>query len=412
MNIPKKRLVTLAVLASLSLTACNESTSSTAGAGFDKDKDTTGDFDQGAMVTALVDNVITPTYQSFATQASNQNVAIAAYCEAEKALDQQTVEQAEVDQAKTEAQDAWRSAMNVWQQVEMMQMEPLKASDGLLRNSIYLWPVVNSCAVDFDVVFFDEGTVNGQPYDIKLRTPSRKGMAALEYLLFTNDLNHSCTGTSVPPGWDGYQDTERKVARCNFAVEISSDIQGSADSLVERWLADSGQANQLKQAGTANSAIETEHDAVNLISDAMFYLDSQTKDGKLAIPAGILSNSCGNNPCPEDVESPHSNHSLTNILNNLSAFEMLLTGDAGLGFTDYLADEGDEATANAMTSSLTKAKATIEASDVSLAQSLETNADAATQMHAEVKEVTDKLKVDFINSLALKLPSTSAGDND
>ena len=65
-----------------------------------------------------------------------------------------------------------------------------------------------------------------------------------------------------------------------------------------------------------------------------------------------------------------------------------------------------------MTTSLTKAQATIAASDVSLAQSLETNADSATQMHAEVKEVTDKLKVDFINSLALKLPSTSAGDND
>lgn len=412
MNIPRKRLVTLAVLTSLSLTACNESTSSTAGAGFEKDKDTTGDFDQGAMVKALVDNVITPTYQSFATEASNQNVAIGAYCEAEKAHAQQATDQSAVDAAKATAKESWRSAMNVWQQVEMMQMEPLKASDGLLRNSIYSWPVVNSCAVDFDVVFFDEGTVNGQPYDINLRTPSRKGMAALEYLLFTNNTNHSCTGNSQPPGWDGYQESERKIARCNFAVEIANDIQGSADTLVERWLADSGQANQLRQAGTANSNIETAHDAVNLISDAMFYLDSQTKDGKLAIPAGILANSCGNNPCPEDVESPHSNHSLANILNNLSAFEKLLTGDQGIGFTDYLVDEGDDATANAMTTSLTKAQATIAASDVSLAQSLETNADSATQMHAEVKEVTDKLKVDFINSLALKLPSTSAGDND
>lgn len=48
----------------------------------------------------------------------------------------------------------------------------------------------------------------------------------------------------------------------------------------------------------------------------------------------------------------------------------------------------------------------------SLTQALANDADRVEQTHADIKNVTDQLKTDFIKSLALELPKTSAGDND
>ena len=409
---PIKKQALSAVILSMALAACNESTTSTEGADFNKNKDTTGDFNQSEMVAAITDNIITPTYQAFEEQSDIQSDAVAAYCEAEKLVSQQPNNREQADAALLNAQDKWRDAMNAWQQVEMMQMGPLLEQDGLLRNKIYSWPIVNTCAVDFDVTYYASGTVNGEPYDITKRTPTRKGMAALEYLIFSNNLGHSCTGTSIPPGWDDLMEHEQREARCEFATEVSSDINNNAQTLVSSWLADGGYASKLKQAGEENSIFESPHDAVNAISDAMFYLDSSTKDGKIATPAGILTNACGLTPCPEVVESKYSSHSLSNITYNLVAFEMLLTGGSGLGFTDYLLDEGDSLTVEAMTGAVTKAKDNIQSKESSLQELLVNDASQVNAIHADVKEVTDKLKVDFINSLALKLPSTSAGDND
>ncbi|SET00856.1 imelysin family protein [Thalassotalea agarivorans] len=411
MNKRTNKLSLVALACSLSLTACNQETTSTLGPDYGNNNDTDTDFDQIALVSNLTDNVITPTFDEFLLQAQAQTVAVDAYCAAEKSFAAGSGDQASVDSAKSAAQQAWRDSMNVWQQAEMMQLGPLLEQDGLVRNNIYSWPIVNTCSIDYDVVYFQEGTVNGQPYNIATRTPSRKSMVAIEYLLFNNNLAHSCDAGS-PPDWNSWTDSERVIARCEFATEVAQDVANNAQTLVDAWNAEDGYAQALKQAGTEASSIESAHDAVNRISDAMFYLDSKTKDGKLATPLGLFSNECGGIACPEAVEAPFSMHSYDNIQNNLIAFERLLTGDGGIGFTDYLVDVGDQDTADTMTADVATAIANVSASENSMQQDLINDEVGVQQKHAEVKAVTDKLKVDFINSLALELPSTSAGDND
>jgi len=408
----KKKLLTIIITSCLALSACNQETSSSAGEGYDKKKDTETEFNQLAMITALTDNIITPTFESFLSQAQQQAVLVTDYCNAEIAFDSQEIDQQALSTAQAAAQTQWRATMDVWQQAELMLLGPLLDDDGALRNKIYSWPTVNSCGVDYDVVYFLEGTVNGAPYDITLRTPSRKGLAALDYLLFSPSLEHSCDAGAAPPVWDSLTPTQQKIARCSFASEVAKDINNNANTLLDVWSAADGYANKLKQAGSTDSEFETEHDAVNRISDALFYLDSSTKDGKLAEPLGLVANECGTQACPEAVESKYSAHSFANILNNLIGFEKLLTGNEGLGFVEYLIDVGDEETANTMTADVTNAIADISAYEQSLAEALTTNPEQVEQTHAEVKKVTDKLKIDFINSLALELPKTSAGDND
>lgn len=416
----RKFICTTIVTATL-LTACGEKSSSTSGSGFNNDKDTDTDFDQTALVTSIVDNVITPTYQNFSEQSAMQMEAINSYCQAEISLSEGGVEQAEVTSLKDIAKDSWRNAIDAWQLADMMQLPPLLADDGALRNNIYSWPITNSCGVDLDVTYFKADDINGQPYDIAKRSASRKSMVGLEYLLFNDNLEHSCTGSTIPVDWNAQTEQYRKIARCEYALEVAKDIETNTDELLVQWLGENdnaGYAAKLKQAGEADSDFDSVHDAVNEISDAIFYLDSVTKDEKLATPLGLFSNECGTQACPESVESTYSKYSINNIENNLLALKMFLQGALtdnqaeALGFTDYLNDVGDTLTAEFLTEQVEVAINDAQNYPNSLADTLVSDEEKVTATHAEVKAITDSLKSDFINSLALELPQTSAGDND
>ena len=129
------------------------------------------------------------------------------------------------------------------------------------------------------------------------------------------------------------------------------------------------------------------------------------------------SNSCGTSACPEDVESVDAKSSLDNIRNNLTAFEALIIGNlagesAGTGFDDFLDAEQAQATKTRLVEGIAALKATLNSIDSSLADLLIDNEQQVRDIHGEVKVLTDELKNDFINELALELPTTSAGDND
>lgn len=415
-----KKLISVALASVFLVSACGEEASSTSGTGFNNSQNTNTDFDQGRLITSIVDNVITPTYQQFSLVASDQQQAISNYCAQESALALGNSSETQVNDTKILAKESWHTAMNSWQQAEMMQFSQFLI-DGGLRNNIYSWPTQNTCGVDLDVTYFKAGSVNGQPYNIATRTASRKSMVALEYLLFNDNLAHSCTGSTVPTQWNNQTEQYRKVARCEFASEVASDIQSNADELLIAWQGsdgNSGYAAKLKTAGTVGSDFATQHDAVNKLTDAIFYVDKYTKDGKLAKPLGLFANECGAQACPEAVESKYANHSITNITNNLQALKMFMQGSLtadevdALGFSHYLIDIGDEVTANTINEHVALAIEDTKNYQASLATTLATDSDKVLATHSKVKNITDKLKSDFITSLALDLPKTSAGDND
>ncbi|PKF57762.1 peptidase M75 [Alteromonadales bacterium alter-6D02] len=419
-------LLLCTVIAGL-MTGCGESTSSTAGDGFG-DKNPTNptpptnpndDFNQTALLANLADNVIAPAYQKFEQLSQAQQQAIHDYCQLENNFQTNDARQP-IDDALATAQTSWRNSMSQWQHAEVMQIGPLTTNSATLRNTIYSWPTVSSCGVDQDVMFFEQGTVNSTPYDITKRTATRRGLDVLEYLLFTPTTEHSCNSTKdILASWPDKTEHERRVLRCNFAVEVATDLNNNATTIVEQWSGNNGYAAVLKQAGQADNKYATAHDGVNAISDAMFYLDKITKDLKLGTPLGLTSNDCGGvgSVCPESVESPYSDHSIENMISNLKAFRALFNGEGSdpantIGFDDYLIDIDDTATAEKMLNDTNAAIAALESYQVSLAQSLNDDPSKAEQSHQDVKDVTDQLKVDFINSLALKLPKTAAGDND
>lgn len=146
----------------------------------------------------------------------------------------------------------------------------------------------------------------------------------------------------------------------------------------------------------------------------MFYVDSITKDAKLAAPIGLQSNSCETAACVADIESRYSANSINNIKHNLIGLQKLfLAGEeANAGFDDFLAEVDAKDLADTMKNDIETAIAAADAFTLSLEQAVTTDPESVQQLHQAVKAVTDNLKSVFVTYLALELPQTSAGDAD
>ena len=413
-NLKRVNLVlnSAAIAVIMGLVGCGESSSSTQGALFSKAATNptapSNSFNQTLLLQSLTDNVIVPTYTKFAQLAVEQDTAINNYCDA------LTSQAADTEAKQISAKQSWRDAMAVWQIAEVMQIGPLLDNNNALRNKIYSWPNTSACALDQEVVLAEQAN-----YDINTRTSSRKGLDAIEYLLFNPNLNHSCTvfGTD-PQGWNNRSDVDRTSARCGLAKLAAADLVSNTEELLMAWNGTAnaqGYADILKNAGQQDSVFNNAQDAVNDVSDAIFYVDKLTKDAKLATPLGVFANDCGLSPCAENVESRFAYHSLQNIISNIQGLNMIFLGgetDAGIGFEDYLVDVGATDTAAKMRGDLTEVIEFALSLQSSLTDLLLQDPDQVQEVHDQLKDVTDTMKTDFIQRLALELPATSAGDND
>ncbi|WP_018983158.1 imelysin family protein [Salinimonas chungwhensis] len=406
-----KRMFVLSTVAlSLSglLTGCGESTSSDSGAQYGNSSDPAqpvdNNFNESLLLASLVDNVLLPTYNQFANDATALQTTVNNYCDTLSAPD------TSASDALSQAQDSWRGAMTTWQLAEVMQIGPLAENGYALRNKIYSWPNVSACAIDQDVVLAE-----ADDYDLTTRTPSRRGLDALEYTLFNTNLNHQCTvAGTAPEGWNNRTDQDRREARCAYSQRLTADLVTNAQTLVSAFEGEQGYGQVLKNAGLPDSQFAVSLDAVNEISDAVFYITEVTKDAKIATPVGIIANDCGTSPCPQNAESTYADHSLQNIIANLTALRSVYLGgdDENVGFNDFLNDVGDTETATRLLQDIDNAIAFAQSLNGPYSTLLTEQPDQVEQLHSEVKEVTDTVKTDFIQSLALELPATSAGDND
>lgn len=370
-------------------------------------------FDRAAMLQNVGENIVLPVYRDFDSKADSLATAVDAHCAALGTAGETTALEA--------AQAAWREVASAWQVAEPMLFGPAAMESGALRDRIYSWPLTSSCAVDQNVAQKRDDPGN---YDISLKLVNTRGLDALEYLLFAGDLDTTCPSQVAPPGWDDLPEADRRAARCAFASDAASDLAAQSQIAVNAWdpafddfLAD------FTGAGQSGSAFDSAQDALNVVSDAMFYLDSEIKDMKLAAPAGIAMNRCTpvGSPCPTDLESRHAAHSRENIVANLKGFQMLYTGAGpdpgdssgdGPGFEDFLRAAGATQLADTMRDDIAAAIAASEAIPSPMVDALTGDLATVTAAHSATKAVSDNLKSQFLTVLGLDIPDGAAADND
>jgi predicted lipoprotein len=344
----------------------------------------TDGFDRAALLAQVGAGTLAEV-RAFETKAEALTTATNAFCLALGTGDETPRREA--------ARLAWRDAMSSWQAVEASRFGPVADK----RDAVYSWPVVSTCAVDQEVmVRFSAPT----GYDISTRLVNRRGLAALEHLLFFEGLGTTCLG--APAGWDALSDSDKRAARCGLAAAAAADLPLRAAEIEAAW--------EPYLASLSSAELQA---SVNVVSDALFFLDSEVKL-KLAKPAGIMANTCGaeGQTCLADVESNVSGHSKENLLANLRGVRRVFLGGEGVGFDDFLRARGGETVAASMQAGLDDAIAKVEAIPGTLAEAVTASPTAVADAHTAMKGVTDLMKSQFLSILGLEIPDAVAGDND
>jgi predicted lipoprotein len=353
-------------------------------------------FDRRALVRHVAADLLAPTYARFAVESAAVTTATTTYCSALGTGDGATELAA--------ARAAWATAIDTWELLDAVQVGPVVQDNGRLRSRIYAWPLLAPCTLDQDVVARQNAPAS---YDVTTRLDNARSLSAIEYLLFHTDPISSCP--IAPTGWDTLGAALPR-ARCELAAVIAADVATHGDQLATAWSATGGDY-------PATLATVEEREAVNMISDGLFYVDRLVKDMKLGEAAGIVINSCGTieEPCLREAEHRFADRGSPAIRINLRALRDVFTGDhggGGLGFDDYLIAVGAADVATRMTTNLDAVVAAADALPDGYLAALTTDRARVVALHAATKLVTDDMKSQFLTVLGLDIPADVAGDND
>jgi len=317
------------------------------------------------------------------------------------------------------ARAAYHRALEAWQVVEVMQVGPAarRAMPGGadVRDNIYSWPLVSRCAVEEQLVSRGYASADFPTSPLV----NRRGLFPLEYLLFHEGGDTACPASSPVVsggGWAALSAEELAARKRAYAAVLAADVRRRAGLLVEAWEADKGGFSRtLETAGTGNTVFPTTQAALNALSDAIFYVETEVKDKKLAVPLGLRD--CSSDTCPEALESPFTGRSKANLRANLVGLRRLTegcgAGYTGTGFDDVLVAVGSEALATKLRERAVAAEAALGAiEEADLRDALEQDKASVRALYDAVKGVTDVLKTEFVTVLDLELPEGTDGDND
>lgn len=371
-------------------------------------------FDRGAMLRHLADAILVPAHEAAAARTAALTTALDVHCGDLDAGRDATASGAA-------ARAAWGEAMDAWEVVETMLIGPAAMDSHALRDRIYAWPLVATCGIDRDVVAI---WTDPASYDAATRLNNVRSLAAIEYALHPPAAMpdaHTCP--IVPAGWVELG-ADRPRARCRLARALAADVAATAEAVAQAWRPGGGDyANQLAAAGTPASSIPTAQEAVNRVSDSLFYLDRFVKDMKLGEAAGIVMNACGTvqMPCEREIELRFADRSVAALRINLRSFRQVFTGTVRAGdavaaegpsFEDFLRAVGATELADRMVANIDAALAAADALPDSFRAALADDYAAVVATHTAIRAITDDLKSQFLTTLALEIPDDVAADND
>lgn len=246
-------------------------------------------FDREAMLQNIVDQVILPNQTAFAEKAAELEAAV------------RTFYSEPTEENRVVAQSAWREAVDAWSHVQMFSMGPI--------NRDFHHPPIDRTPTNVDGI---EQTIAEQhsitPSLVAQGGSNRKGLPALEYLLFEANLN-------TQNHHDYLLATADVLAQNAAALEVA--WQEYASGFVSA---------ELDNRNTNSSISMLVNEMVRQLEFVMGY--------GLGQPLGLNITTDGLSH-PDLVLSPYANFSKARVLGQLESVQSVF--DAGLDdYLDYL----------------------------------------------------------------------------
>ena len=318
---------------------------------------------------------------------------------------------------RTLAQQAWKKTFDIWQQLEVMQIGPARKRTDPggqdLRDSIYAWPWGDSCAVDSYLV---SELYASDPANVSAEA---NGLGALEYLLFYDEKDNACSPEheiNTSGAWNEVTESTLRSRRARYAAFAAKTVAESATSLLTAWSPNGDNfLAELSTAGEGSRTYGKKRIALNVVSDALGYIEWAVKDRKLAKPLGL--NDCDQELCPDLLESKYSRNSKENLKNNIIGFQKIFEGcgtnNQGLGFDDFLVAIRQADLAEAVNQAAQVAIAAVDSiEEPNLVSALNEDPESVLAVHRAISTLSNLIRSDVLLVLNLELPRMVQGDND
>ena len=373
-----------------------------------------------SVLTKIIDTVVIPNHKEVAQRAENfasSEGAISNYC-ASIGSDN---ESANLDYAR----ESWKNLMGVVQKTELHIIGPAAKNSNSLHDRVYYYTPeqqLSTCYTDVAV----EQLHNSVDFDVSAVTSNRRSLSAVEYLLFNDDLGHTCSSrVAAVANWSTLPELERKSRRCAYAKALVKDVAKNAAKIHSQW--EATEREIFTREGDVGTFFE-------LMTDGLYYFEKYSKSAKLNAPLGVDNLCTKDLTCPELVEAPFSETSLENIRVNAQQFYDIF--EAGLD--DLSAQRsGSDSWSSSFKSMILDVIAKIdsildsspslslkervnnitETGDLTACTNSFANPDSSSgpeicSLAGLMKKVTDDMKIEFALYLDVDLPEGAQGDND
>lgn len=349
--------------------------------------------------------------QDFRVAAEGLKVATAEYCAATS------------EQDLGRAQASWRSVMDVWQYFEVFQIGPVSEGSKVLKFNIYAWPdPANYCRID------EEALKSSKSASYKLPPNyNRKGLQAVEYLLFDESYATRCSaGSASANEWNALPLEAKTQTRCTYLTALTSEIANQGVNLENRW--GTKDNNYISQSLSDPAKV---NDLVQALYEAAYYVDLEVKNQKLGGPAGLDTRYCDKSPepCLAKAEFALSGYSRQAVNVNLAALVDIIYGSSnsgragglsalvraeGNGQGDAVAERSEKLVAGLAQTFQSESDSGLDELVTAFAKE---NCDVSSsswicKTRNGLRQIFTDFKGEYASILKVKAPAAAAGDND
>ena len=313
--------------------------------------------------------IIEPGFSDFASKASLLAEQSAALCQSTNPMALET------------ARMGWSAMRGAWKNLEPFYFGPHKAAPKRLGQTIDFWPIREEKIIE---LLESDAAVDASALGQQLAVV--RGIPVLEYLLFAK-------------GEETLGALQMDARRCEFTAGVAADLSNLALALKSAWF-DAPEPYIANLTAPTDGEFMDPRGAVSEVVNRMGFAIENIRRDRLGGPLGDKS---GQGVRPQNVESRYSGRSIQDILDVLSALEVLYHGTADIDALGLV----DHPRLAARTDITTQFDAAIEASRNALAQiprPLSENLEPEAPVRAafdELAGVQRVIQTDIMNVLGL-----------
>lgn len=394
-----------------------------------------GTFTTERLIGNLGAYIITPSVEELDENIQELNANYNSFCDSLNDYENESFDSQTFATLSESVKESWKAATRSYHIFSTMNVGPTANESSAILDSIYTFDRQDKCRLDQAVVL----------YDLRSRLPrfdvidnyNVRGLDSLERFIFGDQTQSVCArANSRLNKYFEKPLLERSKINCVFGKHLLSDITSQSNVLRKTWSTTEGHFTKKLLDGSEGTATEV----VNKISQALFFLDTDTKDKKLAYPAGFEVNidnqvqKCIEASCPENREHPYAEFSLEAILASVEGFKSLFfginlsNGIKGYGLDDLLISRGHQDIADEIRVNLdnlikrlefniqsTNLKSLLDEVTINDCEASSTNKriNEACSLVWDIRKVTDILKNEYLAALSeFNAPKQAQGDND